>query len=419
MRLVCLFTVATLVFGSTQDVRAQQAAPPQPIEAQSLSEWLSQGRFGLDYRLRYEFVEDDSFRRDAQALSLRMRHGFRTASFNQWSAYLESESVFALKEDYNSTANRRSQFPVVVDPDGSEINQAYMAYGFNTPTQMILGRQRIAYDNQRFFGNVGFRQNEQTFDAASVALTRNAISVKAAYLDQVHRIFGNSNPNPLLRQQELDAVLLNIAYTAPATAGKALAGGVLSSYGYFVKNQDVPLSSSRTLGMRYSGGLAVGDAKRFTYTAEYAQQDDYRGGSSVIDAYYSLIELGLVFDGGRYSIRGAQETLSGNGRYGFQTPFASGHIFNGWADRFLVTPTTGLRDRYLDASAKIGPGVLSAQWHVFDADQGDARYGKEHGLQYAYQFNDRLFFTLKAANYAADSFLSDSKKLWLFADYRY
>jgi Alginate export len=413
-------TILLLAVLGTQSLQAQQPPPPpKPAEVQDLRAWLSQGKFGLDYRLRYEFVEDDSFAQDAKALSLRMRHGFRTASFHQWSAYLEAESVFALKEDYNSTANRRTQFPVVVDPDGSEINQAYLAYGLNTPTQFILGRQRIAYDNQRFFGNVGFRQNEQTFDAASMVLARNAFSFKAAHLDEVHRIFGNSNPNPLLRQQDLDAVLLNLAYTAPATAEKALAGGVLSGYGYFVKNQDVPLSSSRTLGIRYNGGLAFGEAKRFTYTAEYAQQDDYRGGSDAIDAYYSLIELGLVLDGGRYSIRGAQETLSGDGRYAFQTPFASGHAFNGWADRFLTTPNSGLRDRYLDAGAKLGPGVLSAQWHIYDADQGNARLGKEHGFQYAYQFNDRLFFTLKAANYSAKSFSTDSKKFWLFADYRY
>jgi hypothetical protein len=415
MRPMC---IALVLFG-TQALQAQQPGPPKPVEVQNVRDWLTQGKFGLDYRLRYEEVDDDSFAQDAKALSLRMRHGFRTASLNQWSGYLETESVFALKEDYNSTANRRTQFPVVVDPDGSEINQAYLAYGFNTPTQVIVGRQRIAYDNQRFFGTVGFRQNEQTFDAVSTVLARNAFSFKAAYLDEVHRIFGNSNPNPILRQQDLDALLLNVAYTAPATAEKALAGGVLSGYGYFVKNQDLPLSSSRTIGLRYVGGMPFGEAKRFTYTAEYAQQDDYRGGSDAIDAYYSLIELGLVLQGGRYSIRAAQETLSGDGRYAFQTPFASGHAFNGWADRFLTTPNPGLRDRYLDAGVKIGPGNLSAQWHIYDADQGNARLGKEYGFQYAYQFNDRLFFTLKAANYSADSFSTDSKKFWLFADYRY
>jgi hypothetical protein len=415
MRAICI----TLVICSAPPAFAQQPAPAKPVEVESISSWVTKGKFSLDYRLRYESVEDDSFAEDASALSLRMRHGFRTASLYRWSGYIETESVFALREDYNSTANRRTQFPIVADPDGSEINQAYLAYGFNTPTQVIVGRQRIAYDNQRFFGNVGFRQNEQTFDAASVVLARSAFSFKAAYLNEVHRIFGNSNPNPLLRQQDLDAVLLNVAYTAPATAQRGLAGGVLSGYGYFVKNQDLPLSSSRTMGLRYQGGLPFGEGKRFTYTAEYAQQDDFRGGSDAIDAYYSLMEFGLMLQDGRYTLRAAQETLSGDGRSAFQTPFASGHVFNGWADRFLVTPNSGLRDRYVDAGVKIGRGNLSAQWHIYDADQDSARLGKETGLQYAYPLTDHLFFTLKVANYTADSFSTDSQKVWLFADYRH
>jgi Alginate export len=393
--------------------------PPVPVEVNSFKEFFTKGKFGMDYRLRYESVDDDGFAVNATAITLRSRNGFRTAAVSGFSAYVESESVYALREDYNSTANSKTQFPTIVDPEGTEFNQVYLAYGFNTPTQVIVGRQRIAYDNQRFFGNVGFRQNEQTFDAATVNIARNGFAGKFAYLDKVHRIFGNSNPNQLLRQQDLDAVLLNGSYQFQASAGKPLAGSELSIYSYFVKNQDLPLSSAKTFGARYSGGLPVTDTARWFYTLELAQQDAYRNGNANIDADYSLIETGMSFESGRYSIKAVQETLGSNqGRSAFQTPFATLHAFNGWADRFLVTPNNGLRDRYLDASAKFGPGTLGLQWHLYDSDFARKRLGKEWGVQYLWPINDQLTTTFKAADYSADSFGKDTVKLWLFFDYK-
>jgi hypothetical protein len=399
---------------------AQAPAKPLPLpEVDSASAIFTEGKWLGDYRLRYEYVEDGAFQDPAKAWTLRSRTGFRTASFSNFSALVDAESIFTLKENYNSTDNRRTKFPVVADPDGSEINQAYLAYGWNTPTQVVIGRQRFVLDNQRFFGNVAFRQNEQTFDAGTLQLKRGAWTIRAAYLDEAHRFFGNYNDAPLLRQQDLDAYILNTSYQFAADAPAFLASNTLSGYGYFVENQDLVLSSNRVLGFRFAGSAPFGAVNRWLYTAEYASQQDYQGGSSAIDADYHLLELGMSFDGGTFVVKAAQETLGGDGRYGFQTPFASLHAFNGWADRFLTTPATGLRDRYLDASAKFGPGVLSARLHIFDADSGKARYGKEQGVQYLYQFNDRLFFTAKAANYQADSFSADSKKFWVFADYRY
>jgi hypothetical protein len=419
--LLAMSDTANRGFGVPAPKVAPIPAPPPPVPAavQSVKELFTQGKFGMDYRLRYESVDDDAFAVNATAITLRSRNGFRTAALSGFSGYVEAESVYALREDYNSTANGRTGFPTIADPDGSEFNQAYLAYGFNTPTQVIVGRQRIAYDNQRFFGNIGFRQNEQTFDAATANLSRNGYALKVAYIDEVHRVFGNSNPNPLLRQQDLDAALINASYQFQPSAGKPLAGSTLSVYSYFVKNQDLPLSSAKTFGARYAGGIPIQDTARWFYTLELAKQDAYRNGSAAINADYSLAETGMSFEGGRYSVKVAQETLGSNRqRSAFQTPFATLHAFNGWADRFLVTPNAGLRDRFVDASAKFGPGVLGIQWHLYDSDIGSNRYGKEWGVQYLWPINDQLTTTVKAANYSADSFGRDAVKLWLFLDYK-
>lgn len=416
--LALLLTQQNTPAPSAGAVKPAPAAPAALTPVENLRDWFTKGKLAVDYRLRYEHVDEDSFSAQATGVTLRTRNGFRTASFNNWSAYVDVESVFALREDYNSTANGRTSRPVIVDPDGSEFNQAYIAHGFNTPTQVIVGRQRLAWDNQRFVSNAGFRQNEQTFDALYFGHSKAGYSLKLAYVDKVHRIFGNNNPNALLRQQDIDAVFASGGYQFQPNSG-ALSGSTLNAYGYFVKNQDLPLASNRTLGLRYAGGQPFGEGKRFTYAFEYATQDDYRGGSANIDADYSVLEAGLSFEGGRYTVRAVQETLGGDGRYGFQTPFGLLHAYNGWSDRFLVTPNTGLRDRYIDAGAKFGPGILSAQFHIFDADSRDQRYGKEHGVQYVNAFSDRLTGTFKAARYQSQSFSTDTDKFWLFLDYRY
>jgi Alginate export len=411
-----------LVFSLAQAPAAKAPTaptPPVPAQVESFADLFRQGKIARDFRLRYEHVDDAAFTQNADAFTLRSRAGFRTAAMSNWSAYAEIESVYALREDYNSTANRRTQFPIIADPEGTEFNQVYLAYGFNTSTQAILGRQRINYDNQRFFGSVNFRQNEQTFDALTFNHAQNGYAIKLAYLDEAHRIFGNSNPNQLLRQLDLSAILVNASHQFQPSAGPAFAGNTLSAYSYFVENESQPLSSSKTLGLRYAAGMPFGERKRFFYNLEYAKQSDYQGGSALIDADYSLAELGLSFDGGRYTFKAAQETLGGDGRNAFQTPFATLHAFNGWADRFLITPNIGLRDRYLDAAAKFGPGILSANFHRFDSDIAQSKLGSEIGVQYFYQFDDRINVTLKGANYRADSFSKDVVKTWFFVDYKY
>ena len=70
--------------------------------------------------------------------------------------------------DYNSIRNHKTQFPVIADPAEAELNQGWLAYSGLPDTTIKGGRQKIIYNNHRFVGNVGWRQMEQTFDAASI-----------------------------------------------------------------------------------------------------------------------------------------------------------------------------------------------------------------------------------------------------------
>src|SRR3546814_3293516 len=71
----------------------------------------------------------------------------------------------------------------------------------------------------------------------------------------------------------------------------------------------------------------------------------------------------------------------GNGVVAFQTPLATLHAFNGWADRFLSTPGNGLEDIYVGVGGKHGQWNWQALWHDFSADRGGADYGTELDAQ--------------------------------------
>ena len=105
------------------------------------------------------------------------------------------------------------------------------------------------------------------------------------------------------------------------------------------------------------------------YAAEFATQTAEAGdGSSEADADYMLAELGVGFSG--VTIKAGYELLgSDDGKYGFSTPLATLHKFNGFADQFLTTPNEGLQDTYLSISGKVAGLKLAATYHDFSADE--------------------------------------------------
>ena len=83
----------------------------------------------VELRYRHETVDDDAFTRTAQADTLRLRLGYLWAFAPSWQAYADAERVQTLfGDDFNSTANGETGYPTVADPQGTEINQAFVRY---------------------------------------------------------------------------------------------------------------------------------------------------------------------------------------------------------------------------------------------------------------------------------------------------
>ncbi|MBK6738506.1 MAG: hypothetical protein IPG64_11650 [Haliea sp.] len=106
---------------------------------------LTKGVLSLDMRYRYEYVDEDGFDDEANASTLRSKVAFQSARYEGFSFLGELSNVSYIgADDFNSTENGKKQYPVVADPDGTELNQAWARYDWKELSG-IYGRQRINY----------------------------------------------------------------------------------------------------------------------------------------------------------------------------------------------------------------------------------------------------------------------------------
>ncbi|MBI2516232.1 MAG: alginate export family protein [Opitutae bacterium] len=378
-------------------------------EPASLNEALAQGQVSLNARLRHESVAQTGLR-DAAALTLRTRLGYTTASFHGWKVMLEAENITAADGDSYSQAGLNpggAGKAVIADPETTELNQAWLACTVDK-SMLAVGRQRLVFDTARFIGDVGWRQNMQTFDAVMVqdkSLDQTVLTY--AYVDQVNRVFGHEHAQG---KWESDSHLFNAVYTG-------YAAGTLTGYAYLLDFANSAANSCATYGVSFAGKRPVGETLKFAYRVEYARQSDHAPSALNYSADYYVLEAGLNAKTSGLTL--GYEVLGSGRNVGFKTPLATLHAFNGWADLFLATPAAGLRDIYMKASATL-PGEVSllAFYHQFAAARGGAGFGEEFDVQLARKFAQRFTATAKYADFRRDSpAFPNVRKLWLQLDF--
>ena len=356
-----------------------------------------------DFRYRVESVRQDGFAEDALASTLRVRIGLRSKDWHGLHAYAGFEEIRAVGDDrYNSTANGRTQFPVVADPGDTELDQAWLGWS-GAGLTLRAGRQRINLDNQRFVGAVGFRQNQQTFDGGSAQMKLGNSTLFYARLTNANRVFGEHHPAPASADLNLNAHLVNYAWgLGPVTA---------VAYAYLLELENAPAASHRDFGLRVTGAAPLGEGPWcLPFAAEYARQSDHADAPDTVDADYGLVELGLSRESSAAKL--GYEVLGGDGTYGFSTPLATLHAFNGWADRFLVTPAAGLRDRYALVSHAIGPYDGALIYHDFVSDIGAVDFGTEWNAAVGKKICPHSSVRIEYADYRAESFGVDTRIVW-------
>ena len=387
-------------------------------EGDTLFDAIKGGKPLINIRYRFENVDQDNIDKNADANTLRTRIGYETAWWNDLQAMVEFENITVVGgENYNDTLNGKAQYPIVADPEDTELNQAYGVFKGIPNTILKGGRQRIKIMNDRFIGNVGFRQNEQTYD--SVVLVNTSVpnlTATYAYVWNVNRINGNDHP---LGDLNTNTHWGSLSYKSPV--------GALTGYGLFIdldkqSGGAVAGLSSQTFGARFEGSWQISEKVKALYALDYAHQTDQGDNPADFDHDYFLIEPGISSGGA--TAKFGYEVLDGDGMTAFQTPLATLHAFQGVTDVFLVTPAMGIEDLYAKAKYKIpGEGVLSGivlsgMFHDFQAEKGGADYGTEWDIKIAKTFATAYGkFVLSAEHAAFDgqrgSGFADRNKTWL------
>ena len=364
------------------------------------------GRITLAVRYRYEHVAQDGLK-TANGDPIRIRLGYLTPKFSALQAFAEFEgntSVFV--EDYNNTDNNKTDYAVIADPNKGELNQAWLSWSGYEGSMVKAGRQRMTWDDQRFIGAVGWRQMEQTFDAVTIASTSLPdLDMKVSYVWNVRTIKS--------RDVNMSSPLVNIGYTFSGI-------GRLGAYAYLLDyNDEADYGlSSQTYGLRFNGTAPVSDGLRLVYTAEYAVQSDYQDNPVDFSAEYVHCIGGVRFSepGSLLSSLSASVAWmlqSSDNGVSFKTPLGTNHKFNGWADQFLTTPDSGLRDLYATVGAMIHGHKVELVYHKFDADQGGADYGDEWDFLVQKKINEHYSVLMGYADYNADEYKTDTRKFWL------
>jgi hypothetical protein len=396
---------------------------PNILSAEGFS-LFSDAKFNGEIRPRYESVSiEDSLNKDANAFTVRVTLGLETKllDIDGLTMKVDGTTVQTLGgTHYNDLSpTKDTRYEVVADPEQTRFTQAYLQYKYGATT-LKAGRQILNLDNQRFIGSVDWRQMMQSMDAMSITNTSIAgLSLSGAYVYSYATVFDEPT-------WDSKAVILNGTYKINDSVK-------ITAYDYMISSEKGSYGSD-TYGLALTGDIPVAMAK-IAYRAEYAQQGDatFKTIGSVKkenDATYYNLDLLANISG--VLVGGGYEVLSGSngsdGKTAFSTPLATLHAFNGWADKFLTTPTGGL----CDASATFGytaPGVGKAMivYHAFETDKamgGKSDLGSEWDLLYtnAIPGVKGLSGLAKAAYYQGGDVVGNTKdvsKIWLQLGYKF
>jgi len=403
-------------------------AAPLVSAEESFINAITNGKASFSARLRYENVDQENKPEDANAYTARLTAAYKTGTYYGFGAFGEVESVQSL---FSNNYAHKSQvkggtYPVIADPNETELNQGYLFYTGLTDTTIKLGRQALTYRDapfHRHIGTVAWRQNWQTLDSLSVSnKSIEDTTISYAYVWNVNRIFGEDAPEAW-DDFESDSHLFNAQYTGFKAAK-------IEAYAYLYDFDNADQFSTNTYGLRASGATPIADGVNAIYTAEYATQSDAADNPNSIDADYFLGEVGakMTFNGPvkMLLVKASYELQEGNGGADrFVTILGTNHAYQGWADQFLVTPSDGVKDIYLTAVAKAYGMKFVTAYHDFSSDNNSYDYGTEFNILATKKVAKNYTVGFKYADYNADknsmntAAANDVTKLWAFVQAKF
>ena len=380
-------TILLAAVAVTGNAFAQSADPVETFldeQFASLEESVP-GKFNINSRTRYEVFNNNAKPSDHRdGFSESIRYGYTTETYAGFNAMVEAQTVTRLGGDHDDI------HPLDDAGDGTDFNQYWIGYQHEEYGKAKVGRQIYILDDARFVGNVGWRQNMQTFDAATGSFTMvENLTVNGFYMDNVNRV--NSD------HTKMDTSGANVNYKV----AEALS---LTGFFYHIKSSDNAAFSNDTAGIRATGKYQI-DEVTLKYAFSYAHQEDNSENldTDQIDADYWAGDVSATFEA---FTGGLGFEVLGDG---FRTPLATVHKFNGYADVFLPVKglTNGLQDLYAYVGYKIPVWdektiPVKVIYHSFNPDGGSRDYGDEIDFVASYKVNEYVSLMAKYGYYMAD-----------------
>ena len=422
--LLCKMSLALAPVALLMTIQAASAD-----ELDNLGAAMHGGQTNFSLKARYESVETPTTTTgQAKAMTMGYRFGYETGAYHDFAVNVQAQGVWGNKQ-YDDGQTNSTQAPglnTVNDPAGVNLSQAHLIYRGIADTTIKQGRQVLRYDDDRWVGNVDWRQNWQTYDATSV--TNKSIAdttVQAAYVTNVNR--PSTDGATANGNAHMKSTLVNVN-------NKSLSFADIVAYNYRLDYKDAVQAGPTVMGSTNTTGVKLAkegiDVAGFKlgWTGEMAQQKNFKQNTTNYTAKYTNIGASVGGSLGKLSI--AQETLGSDNGVGLQTPLATLFAFNGWADKFLVTPKNGLKDSYVRGRSNVAGIVVGADFHQFKSDAGSMNLGREVDLIAEKDLDKSFAVGARAARYKADAAsvgannttgvtLVDTNKAWVYGTYKF
>ncbi len=292
----------------------------------------------------------------------------------------------------------------VADNNGFSLHQAWGEVSIDTAFSVKVGRQEIAYDDQRIFGSVNWAQQGRSHDAAIVKWQKETAKVHlgAAYNQEKETLTGNilyANASTYKSLQYLwmhkDWKNFNASFLFLNNGFQALG----------VEEEDAETRYSQTTGVHLN--YKINDLK-FTSNLYYQFGNDINNNDLsayllALEAHYTVSDnLGFKLGGELQS--GNDYGVPANGENNAFTPlYGTNHKFNGFMDYYYVgnhMHSVGLTDLYASINYKLNPkSAINLDLHQFFAsaeldEELSKNLGTEIDLVFAHKINKMV--SLKA-----------------------
>ncbi len=324
--------------------------------------YSQQFNIGAEIRPRYEN------RHGYKALMEENTDGSHSISQRTRLTFNYSDESMKAKVSLQNVRNWGDVSTLSSSDDKSSLHEAWAEAKLGNKLSLKLGRQEIAYDDHRIFGNVGWAQQARSHDAM-------LLKIKPSAKQSVHLGFALNTDASTATDELYSGVAGYKSFQYLWYHGKFNKLGVsvlLLNTGneYEDANEDQIIDYMQTFGPRVTYRSQKIDLSGSFYyqTGKYEAVD--------INALYYGLNAGYKINS-NFKLSAGYEFLSGKDQDDntpeintFSPLFGTNHKFNGWMDYFYVgySNPTGLHDISATLGYKTGKFFIKAIPHFFSSD---------------------------------------------------